>query len=73
MLSYIHAACYVKMECCYCGENFIYTKTKRKSGYNRKSVKCQLKKNTSLSLRYFLTEEGIDVNSNAYVLWNVSN
>ena len=54
------------MECCYCGESFIYTRTKRKNGYNRKSVNCQVKKNIFLSLREFLIEEGID-NNNEYV------
>ena len=55
------------MECCYCGASFIYIRTKRKSGYNRKSVNCKVKKNISLSIREFLSEEGIDVNNNDYV------
>ena len=55
------------MECCYCGGSFIYTRTKRKSGYNRKSVNCKVKKNISLSIREFLSQEGIDVNNNDYV------
>ena len=48
-------------------KNLYKPKLKEKNGYNRKNVKCQVKKNTSLSLRDFLIEEGVDVDNNEYV------